>query len=107
MLGLRLRPQSMTRLEWIVRTIDVLRERERRQSLLFVQSGQSRLIANAVVDAEIHIAGVDAGQLIGVIRAGRRPVRDRSRKRESRAESTIDVDAGRASLVTECAERKL
>ena len=99
--------ESLGRAQRIVGAIDRPRERYRRKPMTIAQGTQCRLIAYAVVDAEVDVAGIDAVQLEAIVDAGRRALEHLTRERRAGSESLVDVDARCAPPVRENARRNL
>ena len=80
--------------ERIVGAVDRRSECDRGQLLIPAQRFERRLVANAEVDAEVHVASVDLTDLEPVIDAGGRALGQLARESETRAVPAIDVDTG-------------
>src|SRR5437868_14593002 len=87
--------------ERIVGAVNTGVDRDRRQLLVSAQRLQRRLVANAEVDAEVHVARIDLADLEPVIDAGWRALRQLTSKGEARSVAAIDIDAGCAAPVGE------
>ena len=87
--------------ERIVGPVYRRRDREGRELLIAAQRFQCRLVADAVVDAEVHVTRVDLADLEAIVGAGRRAVGDVARESEARSVTAIDVDARCAAPMRE------
>ena len=85
--------------ERIVGAVDRRRDRERRELLISAQGLERRLVADAVVDAEVHIASIDLADLEAIVGADRRSVSDFTGEGDARSVTAIDVDARCAAAV--------
>src|SRR5687767_15621277 len=107
MLEVQFPAETVSRLEWIVCSVDGRSQRERRESLLLPKRRERRLVAHSEIDAEVHVSGVEPCELERVVRTGRCPVSDKPRKRRARAVSPVNIDTGCSPPVAEESEREL
>ena len=93
-LGVQFRAEAVRWLERVVRPVDRRRQRERREPLQLTQCRESRPVADSKIDAEIHVAGVEACSSkvwFALMKAA--PLGDDSRKGCTRAIAPVHVDA--------------
>src|SRR2546423_7845745 len=93
--------------ERIVGAVYRRRNREWRELLISTERFERWLVADAVVDAEVHVARVDFAYLEAIIDAGRRSLSDLPRESGARSVTAIDVDARCAAPVREDAQSQL
>src|SRR5436853_6542627 len=90
MLETRARLSPTGWVEWIIGAIDEPVERKRREALVCAQHVDRLRFADAEVDTEVDVAGVDAIDLIPVRQADRRALADLVRERDGAAVAAID-----------------